>query len=68
MERNIIAEIMESKHLTLMEFAKQVGYDPSVISRVRNRLQKMSHRMAFEISRAFDYDLTEIMEIEVEGK
>ena len=39
-------------------------YDVAVVSRVKNRKQKMSHRMAFKISQVFGIDLNEIMLVE----
>lgn len=63
-ERNIIEELMEDKQLTLHQIAKLIDYDVAVVSRVKNRIQKMSHRMAFKISQAFGYDLNEIMQVE----
>lgn len=64
MERNIIEELMTDKNLTLHQIAKLIEYDVAVVSRVKNRIQKMSHRMAFKISQVFDMDLAEIMMIE----
>ena len=64
MYRNIIEEIMQEKNLTLHQIAKLINYDVSVLSRVKNRFQKMSTRMAFKISQVFDYDLAEVMKIE----
>ena len=63
-DRNIIEEVMEDKHLTLHQIAKLISYDVAVVSRVRNRVQKMSHRMAFKISQVFGYDLNDIMNVE----
>ena len=63
-ERNIIEELMEDKQLTLHQIAKLIDYDVAVVSRVKNRIQKMSHRMAFKISQVFGYDLNEIMQVE----
>lgn len=64
MDRNIIEEIMVEKNLTLHQIAKLIDYDVAVLSRVKNRVQKMSHRMAFKISQVFGYDLDEVMSIE----
>ena len=64
MDRNIIEEIMVEKNLTLHQIAKLIDYDVAVLSRVKNRVQKMSHRMAFKISQVFGYDLDEVMLIE----
>lgn len=64
MDRNIIEELMTEKNLTLHQIAKLIEYDVAVVSRVKNRVQKMSHRMAFKISQVFGYDLTEIMTVE----
>lgn len=64
MDRNIIEELMTEKNLTLHQIAKLIEYDVAVVSRVKNRVQKMSHRMAFKISQVFGYDLAEIMTIE----
>ena len=63
-ERNIIEELMEDKQLTLHQIAKLIDYDVAVVSRVKNRIQKMSHRMAFKISQVCGYDLNEIMQVE----
>lgn len=63
-DRNIIEEIMEDKKLTLHQVAKLINYDVAVLSRVKNRVQKMSHRMAFQISQVFGYELQEVLEIE----
>ena len=63
-ERNIIEELMEDKQLTLHQIAKLIDYDVAVVSRVKNRIQKMSRRMAFKISQVFGYDLNEIMQVE----
>lgn len=62
--RNIIEEIMTSKQLTLHQIAKLIDYDVAVVSRVRNRVQNMSMRMAYKISQVFDIDLNEIIEVE----
>lgn len=64
MDRNIIAELMEDKNLTLHQIAKLIEYDVAVVSRVKNRVQKMSHRMAFKISQVFGLDLNDIMIVE----
>ena len=64
MDRNIIAELMDEKNLTLHQIAKLIEYDVAVVSRVKNRVQKMSHRMAFKISQVFGLDLNEIMIVE----
>ena len=64
MERNIINEIMEDKSLSLHEIAKLIEYDVGVVSRVRNRLQRMSYGMAFKISTVFDIDLNDIILVE----
>lgn len=64
MDRNIIEELMTEKNLTLHQIAKLIEYDVAVVSRVRNRVQKMSHRMAFKISQVFGLDLNEIMIVE----
>ena len=64
MERNIIEELMENKKLTLHQIAKLIEYDVGVLSRVKNRLQKMSMRMAFKISQVFAIDLNEIIDVE----
>lgn len=65
MERNIIQEILDKNPtLTLHSLAKNIGYDVAVVSRVKNRVQKMSHRMAFKISEVYKIDLSEIMIIE----
>ncbi len=64
MDRNIIEELMTEKNLTLHQIAKLIEYDVAVVSRVKNRVQKMSHRMAFKISQVFGMDLNEIMIIE----
>ena len=64
MERNIIEELMTEKNLTLHQIAKLIEYDVAVVSRVKNRIQKMSHRMAFKISQVFGIDLAEIMSVE----
>lgn len=63
-EKNIIEELMEEKQLTLHQIAKLIDYDVAVVSRVKNRIQKMSHRMAFKISQTFGYDLNEVMQVE----
>lgn len=62
--RNIIEEIMTNKQLTLHQIAKLIDYDVAVVSRVRNRVQNMSMRMAYKISQVFDIDLNEIIEVE----
>ena len=62
--RNIILELTEEKDLSLHQIAKLISYDVAVISRVKNRIQKMSHRMAFKISEVFEIDLHEIIEAE----
>ena len=62
--RNIIEEIMIKKQLTLHQIAKLIDYDVAVVSRVRNRVQNMSMRMAYKISQVFDIDLNEIIEVE----
>lgn len=62
--RNIIEEIMANKQLTLHQIAKLIDYDVAVVSRVRNRVQNMSMRMAYKISQVFDIDLNEIIEVE----
>lgn len=62
--RNIIEEIMSNKQLTLHQIAKLIDYDVAVVSRVRNRVQNMSMRMAYKISQVFDIDLNEIIEVE----
>lgn len=62
--RNIIEEIMNNKQLTLHQIAKLIDYDVAVVSRVRNRVQNMSMRMAYKISQVFDIDLNEIIEVE----
>lgn len=63
-ERNIIQEIMDNKQLSLHQIAKLIEYDVGVLSRVKNRLQKMSTRMALKISMVFGLDLNEIVEVE----
>lgn len=62
--RNIIEEIMSNKQLTLHQIAKLIDYDVAVVSRVRNRVQNMSMRMAYKISQVFDIGLNEIIEVE----
>lgn len=64
MDRNIIEELMNEKNLTLHQIAKLIEYDVAVVSRVKNRIQKMSHRMAFKINEVFGIDLAEIMSVE----
>lgn len=64
MERNIIEEIIEKQNLTLHQLAKLIDYDVAVISRVKNRIQKMSHRMAYKISEVFGLDMEEIIQAE----
>lgn len=65
MERNIIKEILErNEPLSMRALAKEIGYDVAVVSRVANRLQKMSHRMAYNISEAYGINLAEIIEVE----
>lgn len=64
MKRNIILEILEEKKISLNNFSRMIGYDPSYVSKVSNRLLKMSFRMAYKISITFDYDLNEILLVE----
>lgn len=64
MERNIIEELVNEKGLTLHQIAKLIEYDVAVVSRVKNRIQRMSHRMAFKISQVFGYDLDEVLNVE----
>lgn len=62
--RNIIEELMNEKHLTLHQIAKLIDYDVAVVSRVKNRVQKMSHKMAYKISQVFGYDMNEVLIVE----
>ena len=64
MEGNIIEEIINRKMISLRAFSKQIGFNPSVVSRVKNREQRMSYRMAFKISQVFGYDLDTILKVE----
>lgn len=61
---NIIENIVDETNLSLRKIAKLIGYDVSVVSRVKNRQQKMSYRMAYQISVVFAKDLDEILEAE----
>ena len=64
MDRNIIEEIMVEKNLTMHQVAKLIDYDIAVLSKVKNRNRKMSHKLAFKISQVFGYDLDEIIMVE----
>lgn len=61
---NVIEDIMIKKKLSLHQIANLINFDVSVVSRVRNRVQKMSMNMAYKISKVFGYDLDEIIKIE----
>lgn len=64
MNNNIIEEVVATTNLSLRKVAKMIGYDPSVLSRVMNRKQKMSHRMAYQISQVFGMDMDRILKVE----
>ena len=68
MDKNIIEELINDKNLTLRQFAKLIEYDVSVVSRVKNRVQKMSHRMAYKISEVFQLEVEDILEVELNVK
>lgn len=64
LNENIIQYIVDTKNISLNEIARKLEYDVSVISRVVNRKQKMSHRMAYKISEVFAIDLAHILKVE----
>ena len=64
MERNIIQEVMDSNNISMHQMARLIEYDVAVLSRVKNRIQKMSHRMAYKISTVFNLDLDDIINVE----
>lgn len=64
MGRNIIQEIVDKHKISLRTFAKNIDYDIAMVSRVRNRQQKMSVQMAYQISKIYNLDLDEILNIE----
>lgn len=64
MERNIIQEVMDSNNISMHQMARLIEYDVAVLSRVKNRIQKMSHRMAYKISVVFNLDLDDIINVE----
>lgn len=64
MSNNIIEEVMVTTNLSLRKIAKMIGYDVSALSRVMNGKQKMSYRMAYQISQVFGLDLDRILKVE----
>lgn len=64
MERNILEEIAERYEISYRTIARQIDYDIAMVSRVKNRQQKMSVQMAYNIHKVYGYNLDEILEVE----
>ena len=65
MERNIIKEIMTERNLTYTQISKMSGINISQIWKIANRELGMSYRMAYKISKVFNIDLDEIINVEM---
>lgn len=62
--RNILEEIAEKYEISYRTIARQIDYDIAMVSRVKNRQQKMSTQMAYNIHKVYGYDLDDILEVE----
>ena len=56
-----IKNLEKNNKLSINSIAKLLNCDPGLISRIKNRSQKMSMKTAFRISQVFGIDFQEII-------